>query len=102
MYGELIVRLGAGAHFGERALLSSEPRSATITAYRNKLELLVLKRQDYERLLASRDRAELMEITNALEDCLSVADITGSGLPSAPLEDTRRSSGGGLAFIRRL
>ena len=79
-HGDFILRLGAGSHFGERALLSSEARSATITAFKSKLELLVLRRQDYERLLASRDRKELMEITNALENCLLAADVTGSGV----------------------
>ena len=79
-HGDFILRLGAGSHFGERALLSSEARSATITAFKSKTELLVLRRQDYERLLASRDRKALMEITNALENCLTAADVTGSGI----------------------
>ena len=43
------VRLEEGAFFGEMALLSREPRSATVTAVRS-TDLLVLDAEDFRRL----------------------------------------------------
>lgn len=78
-YGDLLVTLGAGSHFGERALLNSEPRSATIMATRTSVELLFLSRKDYERLLSSRDRLILQEVKDSLTQCLKVAETAGYG-----------------------
>jgi len=78
-HGDLLITLGAGSHFGERALLSSEPRSATVTAFKSTVELLYLSRQDYERLLASADRKALNEIKDALAACLGAAAINELG-----------------------
>jgi CRP-like cAMP-binding protein len=78
-YGDFQIRLGAGKHFGERALLSSEARSATIVTFKTKTELLFLTRKDYDRLLASKDRAKLREIKDALGACLRAAATAGFG-----------------------
>lgn len=76
-HGDFLASLGAGSHFGERALLSSEPRSATVTAHKTKVELLYLSRIDYERLLAASDRKELNEIKDSLSACITCADTGG-------------------------
>ncbi|CAJ1367601.1 unnamed protein product [Effrenium voratum] len=48
------VRLHAGNLFGERALLKNEPRAASVTAV-TEVEVLVLSRGKFERLLGSMD-----------------------------------------------
>ncbi len=50
----LEVRLHAGNLFGERALLKNEPRAASVTAV-TEVEVLVLSRGKFERLLGSMD-----------------------------------------------
>ena len=76
-HGAFRVRLGAGQHFGQRALLSQEPRSATVVTYKTKTELLYLRRKDYDRLLATRDRKLLNEVKDALLACLSDGGLPG-------------------------
>lgn len=48
--GEEIARLGAGAHFGELALLVDHPRNATVTALTN-LTLQVIDRRGFNSIL---------------------------------------------------
>jgi CRP/FNR family cyclic AMP-dependent transcriptional regulator len=48
---EEMAHMGCGQHFGEMALISDETRSATIKAV-ERTELIRIKRQDLERLLA--------------------------------------------------
>ncbi|NLA34443.1 MAG: cyclic nucleotide-binding domain-containing protein [Actinobacteria bacterium] len=48
--GEEIVRLGAGAHFGELALLVDHPRNATVTAL-TPLTLQVIDRRGFSSIL---------------------------------------------------
>jgi CRP-like cAMP-binding protein len=47
--------LGAGDHFGERALLTREPRSATVRA-RTAVSLVEVDRSSFERILAAAFR----------------------------------------------
>jgi len=51
---EEVFRMGAGQHFGEMALINDDTRSATIKAI-ERTELIRIKRQDLERLLAQDD-----------------------------------------------
>jgi len=48
--GQLVNTLGAGEFFGELALLTNEPRSATVTA-KTGVQCLVLSRADFNRLM---------------------------------------------------
>ncbi len=48
--GREVARLGKGSAFGEMALLSGEPRNATVSA-RGKLELYRIARQDFNHLM---------------------------------------------------
>jgi monovalent cation:H+ antiporter, CPA1 family len=50
------VRLGSGEFFGEMALLSGRPRQADITAL-TYCRLLVLRKTDFERFMASNSKA---------------------------------------------
>ena len=45
-----LIAMGPGEHFGEASMISSTPRSASVTAL-TYLETLVLSREDYQRLL---------------------------------------------------
>jgi serine/threonine protein phosphatase PrpC len=49
--GKLIARLSAGSHFGEMALLSRRPRSATVRSTTD-TDVLVMQRKDFMGLLA--------------------------------------------------
>jgi CRP-like cAMP-binding protein len=58
--------LGKDEFFGEMALISNDPRSATVTAD-EVTELFVLQRQDFERILM-KNPAIAQEIRNAFFD----------------------------------
>lgn len=49
---EAVAALGSGTLFGELALLNDNPRSATISCYKNS-EFLVIEKDDFDRLLKS-------------------------------------------------
>jgi CRP/FNR family cyclic AMP-dependent transcriptional regulator len=51
---EEVARMCEGQHFGEMALIDNETRSATITTV-ERTELIRIKRQDLEKLLAQDD-----------------------------------------------
>ena len=61
--------MGPGEHFGEASMISGRPRSATVTAL-TYVETLVLKREDYERLLPQNPQL-LKNITRSLTRRLS-------------------------------
>ncbi len=65
----LIAILGKGDHFGEIALFKEGERIATVTA-RDNTELLVLSREDLERIL-SRDKDIAIKIYRAMIDSLA-------------------------------
>lgn len=61
--------MGPGEHFGEASMISGRPRNATVTAL-TYVETLVLKREDYERLLPQNPQL-LKNITRSLTRRLS-------------------------------
>ncbi len=50
--GRTVAELGAGDHFGELSLLDRKPRSASVVCTTD-VEILLLSRRDFERLLDS-------------------------------------------------
>lgn len=77
------VRLHAGNLFGERALLKNEPRAASVTAV-TEVEVLVLSRGKFERLLGSMD--DLQQQQYLTDPRKLIADFYQNG-------DTRGPSG---------
>jgi CRP-like cAMP-binding protein len=81
----ILTVLGAGQVFGEMALLESAPRSATVVTL-SAVELLVISRSDFQRLLDSNPRIaqKLMAIlsrrlrrANAKMESLAYMDVAG-------------------------
>jgi CPA1 family monovalent cation:H+ antiporter len=69
------VRLGSGEFFGEMALLSGRPRQADVAAL-TYCRLLVLRKADFERFLATNPEAKA-EINRVVEARLSVNQEDG-------------------------
>jgi CRP-like cAMP-binding protein len=78
---DAVAALGCGTLFGELALLNDNPRSATISCYKN-AEFLVIEKDDFDRLLKSelnRAKEEKLEFL-----CTCVPGVRS--LPQAPSE----------------
>ncbi|CAF0733690.1 unnamed protein product [Didymodactylos carnosus] len=67
-FGNYIVTLGAGFDFGERALITDEPRSATVITATS-TDLLVVERDVFNRTLKSAHEKELQEKTEFINKC---------------------------------
>ena len=75
-----LARLGPGSIFGEMALIDGAPRSATVTALTD-MRLLVLSRQDFDRMLDASVPSVSRRIMRILSSHLRNADervTTGS------------------------
>ena len=53
-----LVQLGKNAHFGEIALLTAEPRSATITVLSTDAKCLRMTKQKFEELVATTNQLQ--------------------------------------------
>lgn len=62
--GGQVRQLGAGDYFGEIALVEGGPRTATVTAH-GAVEVLVVKRQAFQRLLSEHGSLRLQLLTSA-------------------------------------
>merc|ERR1711871_575093 len=71
--GEELIRLGAHEYFGERALLTSEPRTANIIAV-GYVECLVLERSSFQTLLT--DVQEDLEQNIAMQGSAKEGGVT--------------------------
>ncbi len=73
-----IAELGPGRSVGEMSLIDGAPRSATVRA-KNKLALIVLKREDFQKMLAAEPELAnkvLMGITTLLSQSLRETNRT--------------------------
>jgi CRP-like cAMP-binding protein len=108
------IRLGPGQAFGEMALLSGGPRTATVWA-REETELVEIKRADFERLVAedpemaraverlSHSRA-IRNITTTETDAAAWARLASTSLERVSRAETNRmleqaGQGAGLAIV---
>ena len=62
--GEQVRKLSPGDYFGEIALVEGGPRTATVTA-NGAVEVLVVKRQAFQRLLSEHGSLRLQLLTSA-------------------------------------
>jgi CRP-like cAMP-binding protein len=53
-----LVKLGRNAHFGEIALLTAEPRSATVTVISNDAKCLRMTKQKFDELLVATNQIQ--------------------------------------------
>lgn len=100
---ETLAALGAGALFGEDSLISSLPRSATITMSSDGL-IMALKKEDFDQLLKTlvleyvdeKDLDDLMENSDTgvvLLDVRSLEEVQAAPMPRSrhiPLSQLRR------------
>lgn len=67
-FGNYVVTLVAGFDFGERALVTNEPRSATVMTI-TPTDLLVVDREVFSRTLKAAHERELQEKTDFINHC---------------------------------
>ncbi|CAF1203073.1 unnamed protein product, partial [Adineta ricciae] len=67
-FGNYVVTLGGGFDFGERALITNEPRSATVMTI-TPTDLLVVDREVFSRTLKAAHERELQEKTEFINRC---------------------------------
>jgi CRP-like cAMP-binding protein len=79
---EAVAALGPGTLFGELALLNDNPRSATVSCYKNS-EFLVIEKDDFDRLLKS-------ELNRAKQEKLNFLRTHVPGVRSLPLANAER------------
>jgi CRP-like cAMP-binding protein len=74
--GEILAELGEGQAFGEMALLSGGPRTATVRAV-TATDLLEIGKEDFERLIATDRR--LAEAIQRLSHARAIDNLTSGG-----------------------
>ena len=68
----MVLELGRGDYFGERALLNDEPRAATCRA-RTRVQVLSLEKEDFDTLVATR-----FQVAAEVDEAMERADLLGS------------------------
>ena len=68
----MVLELGRGDYFGERALLNDEPRAATCRA-RTRVQVLSLEKEDFDTLVATR-----FQVAAEVYEAMERADLLGS------------------------
>jgi CRP-like cAMP-binding protein len=89
MPGNAIAKLGEGHAFGEMALLSGQPRTATIRAVAD-TDLLEIRKKDFERLIAT-DR-QMARAVERLSHERAIANLAAGGTSLSRWADVARNS----------
>jgi CRP-like cAMP-binding protein len=89
MPGKAIAQLGEGHAFGEMALLSGQPRTATIRAVAD-TELLEIRKADFERLVG-RDR-QMARAVERLSHERAITNLAAGGTSPSRWADVARNS----------